>query len=45
MRLEWLMHNLGYRFNYKKDHTTDIDLDNDDEEKFNKKILNWLLKI
>lgn len=45
MRLEWLMHNLGYRFNYKKNHTTDIDLDNDDEEKFNKKILNWLLKI
>ena len=45
MRLEWFVHNFGYYFNYKLDHTTDIDLDNDDEEKYNKKIINYLLKI
>lgn len=45
MRLEWLMHNIGYNFNYKKDHTTDIDLDNEDEVKYNKKLINQLLKI
>lgn len=45
MRLEWLMHNLGYYFNYKIDHTTDIDLDNEDEEKYDKKLVNHLLKI
>ena len=45
MRLEWFIHNFGYYFNYKLDHTTDIDLDNDDEKTFDKKILNYLLKI
>ena len=36
MELEWEAHNLLYYFNYKKDHTTDVDLDNNDEEKYMK---------
>ena len=44
MRQEWLFHNMGYYFNYKTDHTTDIDIDNDDEDKYNKKILSYIFK-
>lgn len=36
MDLEWEAHNVLYYLNYKKDHTTDVDLDNDDEEKYSK---------
>lgn len=45
MRVEWFMHNIGYFFNYKRDRTTDVDLNNNDEEKYNKKILRKVLKI
>lgn len=34
MDLEWEAHNVLYYLNYKKDHTTDVDLDNEDEEKY-----------
>lgn len=46
MRLEWLIHNISHTFNYKTDHANDVDLDNDDQEKYeNVKILNKLLKL
>ena len=34
MELEWEAHNILYYLNYKKDHTTDVDLDNNDEDKY-----------
>lgn len=45
MRLEWYMHNASYDFNFEKDRTCDVDLDNDDEEKYDNKILNKILKL
>ena len=36
MNLEWEAHNILYYLNYKKDHTTDVDLDNNDEQKYSK---------
>jgi len=46
MRLEWLVHNISHNFNYKLDHSDDVDLDNDDQEKYdNVKILNKLLHL
>lgn len=45
MRMEWFMHNLGYYFNYRIDHTRDVDLNNNDEKKYDKKALHMLLKI
>lgn len=36
MNLEWEAHNSLYYLNYKRDHTTDVDLDNEDEEKYAK---------
>ena len=46
MRLEWLVHNMSHVFNYKTDHSDDVDLDNDDQQKYeNVKILNKLLKL
>ena len=45
LRLEWFVHNFLYGFDYKLDHTTDVDFDNNDEEKFNKPFINHLLKI
>ena len=36
MDLEWEAHNILYYLNYKKDHTTDVDLDNNDEKKYMK---------
>ena len=45
LRLEWYVHNLLYNLNYKHDHTTDVDFDNNDEEEFNKPFFNHLLKI
>lgn len=45
MRLEWFMHNLGHEFDYKKDHSDDVDLDNDDEEKYDNKVLRKLFRL
>ena len=45
LRLEWYIHNLLFDFNYKLDHTTDVDLDNKDEEKYNMPFVNKILKI
>ena len=32
--LEWITHNFLYTVNYERDRTTDVDLDNDDEEQY-----------
>ena len=45
LRLEWYVHNLLYDLDYKLDHTTDVDLDNKDEDYFNKPFFNHLIKI
>ncbi len=45
LRLEWFVHNFLYDFDYKLDHTTDVDLDNKDEDYFNKPFFNHLIKI
>ena len=39
MRLEWLMHNLSYRFDYQPGRTESVDLNNNDEGKYDNKIL------
>ena len=45
MRLEWYMHNLSYKFNYETSRTCDVDLDNDEEEKYDNKVLRKILKL
>ena len=45
MRLEWFVHNFFYNLNYKRNHTDNVDLDNNDEEQYNNVILNKVLKI
>ncbi len=46
MRLEWFVHNLSHSFNYKLDHSDDVDLDNEDQNKYqNVKILNKMLHL
>jgi len=45
MRLEWFMHNLFYNFRVEEIRTEDVDLDNNDEEKFQQKILQILFRL
>lgn len=45
MRLEWLFHNLSYQFRYKEDHAADVDLNNQDEEKYQSKILQNIFRL
>ena len=45
MRLEWLMHNISYVFNFEKHRTEDVDLDNEDEIKYKDKILQHLFRV
>ena len=45
MRLEWLMHNISYDLNIDHNRTTDVDLDNEDEEKYSSKILQYLFRV
>lgn len=44
MKNEWAVHNLFYSLNMKTSHTTDVDLNNNDEELFSKKVLSFLLR-
>ena len=37
MKVEWFVHNLLHLFNYRLDHTTDVDFNNADEEIYNVK--------
>ena len=45
MRVEWFMHNLSYFFNYQRNRTTDVDLNNNDENNYNNIILRKILKL
>ena len=45
MRLEWYMHNVSFLLNHQIDRTGDVDLDNDDEEYYNIKLLNKILRL
>ena len=45
LRIEWFVHNILHFFNYKTDHTTDVDLNNNDEEKFKNDFYGKILKI
>ncbi len=45
MRLEWFMHNVSYYFNYRRDRTMDVDLNNKDEKKYSSKTLRKALKL
>lgn len=37
MKLEWFVHNVAYYFNYQRDRTKDVDLNNLDEEYYKNK--------
>lgn len=45
MRLEWLMHNFSYFFDYETHRTEDVDLDNNEEELYNDKLLQKLFRV
>ena len=45
MRLEWFCHNVGYYFNYKTDHTEEVDLNNADEKKYDHEVLRRILRL
>ena len=45
MRVEWFMHNLSYFFEYQRNRTTDVDLNNNDENYYNNPILRKILKL
>lgn len=45
MKLEWYIHNLLYELNYKKERTADVDFANEEENKYNIKVLKKLLKL
>ena len=45
MRLEWAFHNLLYDIGYQRERTKDVDLDNSEEELYDKPIVNKLLKL
>ncbi len=45
MRVEWLMHNLSYFFDYESHRTRDVDLDNNDEHYYDNILLRKILKL
>ena len=45
MRLEWLMHNISYYFDHQTHRTEDVDLDNNEQDYYDKPILNKILKL
>lgn len=45
MRLEWFCHNVSYYFNYKVDHSEEVDLNNADEDKYDIEIVRRLLRL
>ena len=45
MKLEWVCHNLSYDFCIRRDRSTDVDFDNREEELYDHKILNKILKL
>ena len=45
MRFEWLMHNISYDFCYQEHRTESVDLNNNDEGKYDNKILQRLFGV
>ena len=45
MRLEWFYHNVSYYLNYKVSHSSEVDLNNGDEERYDNKVLSRILRI
>ena len=45
MRLEWLMHNISYDYGLEKRRTKDVDLDNEDEDEYDNKVLSKIFKL
>lgn len=45
MRLEWYVHNLIHDFTPETDHSTDVDLNNSDEQIYDIKVLRRILKL
>lgn len=45
MRFEWLCHNMAYYVNYKVDDSSEVDLNNSDESKYNSKVLSRIFRI
>lgn len=43
MELEWFIHNTCYLFDFKRERTTDVNLNNKDEKKYDNKVLNKIL--
>ena len=44
MQAEWCVHNVLYGFFYKRDHTKDVDFENNEESIYNRKILKKIFK-
>ena len=44
MQLEWTMHNISYAFHHKMDSSVDVDLNNADEENYNNKVLQKIMR-
>lgn len=44
MFTEWNAHNFCYNINYRRDHTTDVDFENSEEQFYQKKILKKIFK-
>jgi len=44
MLTEWNAHNFCYNINYRRDHTTDVDFENSEEELYQKTILKTIFK-
>lgn len=45
MRLEWLFHNMAYNFDYRTEDSSEVDLNNGDESKYDQKVLNRIFRI
>ncbi len=44
MRLEWFLHNFSYDIGFKRDSTTNVDLNNLDEDLYSHKVLQKILR-
>lgn len=45
LKVEWFAHNFFYYLNYQTHRTTDVDLNNEDEDVYDHKLLQLLLKL
>ena len=45
MRLEWYIHNLSHDLELERNHSSDVDLDNYDEQAYNSKVLRKIFKL